>query len=148
MFEEYKLEEEDLSSLKAYQVYHKDWNSKYSRYTSLGRFRNRVASVFLEEENGYIKHSALWFFHNCIAHPILGIIPSKHTVKLHEWASKKLANKSTENMVVPPVPVIKNYLAWLNHNVVAHIAIGLVPCDATFYYHDKTAKEMDIPGWA
>jgi hypothetical protein len=36
---------------------------------------------------------------------------------------------------------------WVFHNVAAHLAIGLVPCRATFAWHDRSADDMNEPHW-
>jgi hypothetical protein len=40
-------------------------------------------------------------------------------------------------------PVFKHHLWWLVHNVVAHPLIGVVPCSATFDFHDWTSKKIN-----
>jgi hypothetical protein len=44
-------------------------------------------------------------------------------------------------------PKVRNGALWALHNVVAHLAIGLVPCKTTFDLHDWSARVMDVPGW-
>ncbi len=147
MFYNEPFDEKILETLKKYEEFHKNSSNKYSKHTSLGRFHNRLVSIILEKDNGYAEYQLWWLFHNCISHPILGILPCKQTVKLHQWASLKLNNLPTDRMKEADVPVIKNYKAWFKHNVLAHLAIGLAPCMKTFYYHDITAKEMNVDGW-
>lgn len=47
-----------------------------------------------------------------------------------------------ENAIAPVVPWVKYRLWWLLHNTIAHTAIGLSPCRATFDFHDYTARKM------
>lgn len=118
--------------------------------TSLGRFRERIQS-WMQQPNGYLEHHLWWVLHNCVAHPVLGLAPCKETIEFHDWASKKLNQhvqfwqKNQEN--ISSIPVIKNRAAWIKHNILAHIGIGLFPCLKTFHYHDLTALEMDVDGW-
>lgn len=37
-----------------------------------------------------IIHHGWWVVHNVIAHPLIGILPSGATFKLHDYTSKKL----------------------------------------------------------
>ena len=36
------------------------------------------------------RHRSWWLLHNCIAHPLLGIAPSKPTFWFHDWTSRRL----------------------------------------------------------
>lgn len=53
------------------------------------RYENRV-ETFQKENKPVYKHHAWWLIHNCIAHPLIGIIPSKATFDFHDWTSKKI----------------------------------------------------------
>lgn len=53
------------------------------------RFESRVA-VFKKEDKPVYKHHFWWFVHNCIAHPLIGILPNKATFDFHDWTSKKI----------------------------------------------------------
>jgi hypothetical protein len=37
-----------------------------------------------------IKHLGWWWTHNCIAHPLIGMLPIKVTFDFHDWTSRKL----------------------------------------------------------
>jgi len=108
-----------------------------------------------------LRHHALWLLHNCVAHPLLalGAQPSEHAISFHELTSRWLNHKTmltwspgqkrhyvTHDMGIP-VPEVKGRKAWVVHNVLAHLAIGLVPCKATFDFHDRSAREMNVEGW-
>lgn len=56
------------------------------------RFEGRVA-VFQKENKPVYKHHFWWFVHNCVAHPMIGIWPSKKTFDFHDWTSKKINGK-------------------------------------------------------
>lgn len=56
------------------------------------RFEARVA-VFQQEEKPVYKHHFWWFVHNCVAHPMIGILPNKTTFDFHDWTSKKINGK-------------------------------------------------------
>jgi hypothetical protein len=113
--------------------------------TSLQRYQERL-NRFLNDKkpNPIIRHSLLWFIHNCIAHPLIGFFPGPKTTDIHDITSQWL-NK--DNGLYNPIPQITNYKLWLKHNCIAHVLIGLFPCKATFEYHDQTAKEMNVKGW-
>lgn len=146
-------EDDDLdpSKIKNYIEY-KNYFLQYGSEnvsTSIGRFNKRVIE-WNESSNGYLRHHFWWMVHNCVAHPILGLVPCKKTVDFHDWTSENLNTYALpwlKNNKRSPMPVIKNKWKWLKHNVFSHIAIGLVPCMRTFYFHDSSALEMNVPEW-
>jgi len=100
-----------------------------------------------------LRHAAFWLLHNCVAHPILAVSPSEPAVGFHAltsaWLAHEFQGRSGEQRLflsLPKIPSEKRR-AWVFHNLVAHMAIGLVPCKATFDFHDKTAQAMDVPDW-
>ena len=100
-----------------------------------------------------LRHAALWLLHNCVAHPILAVAPGPPAAEFHELTSLwlahdtwKVGDRHLHVRVMPNVPPEKRR-AWVLHNLVAHVAIGLVPCKATFDFHDKTATAMNVEGW-
>lgn len=102
----------------------------------------------------WLKHQALWWLHNLVAHPILAFSPTRKAVEIHELTSRWLnlddvpyRGKVLKTDGLPNLPEIPNRRAWILHNLVAHVGIGLFPCKLTFEYHDKTAEEMQVPGW-
>jgi hypothetical protein len=123
---------------------------------SAERYRARIPKF---EDDGKplpkLRHHALWMLHNLVAHPVLGVLPTEPAIEFHELTSMWL------NHVAPPVvgertffrnirgskPVIERPALWALHNLVGHVAIGLLPCKATFKLHDWTAKLMRVPGW-
>lgn len=40
------------------------------------------------------EHHFWWFVHNCIAHPIIGLLPHKKTFAFHDYTSDKLNSKN------------------------------------------------------
>lgn len=102
------------------------------------------------------RHHALWLLHNCLAHPFLalGDQPSEKACEFHELTSQWLNHtetspwhKRTLRDLVYDIPKVGNRRAWVLHNTLAHIAIGLAPCKTTFDFHDRTAEKMGVPGW-
>jgi hypothetical protein len=105
------------------------------------------------------RHHVLWLLHNCVAHPLLALGATQPAVEFHEltsqWLNAKLPSgvdartqQRTVHRVLPvKMPTVEKSFAWVLHNVVAHTAIGLVPCKATFAFHDWSAKKMNVPGW-
>ncbi len=53
------------------------------------RFQKRIKE-FKSEAKPIYKHHSWWFVHNCIAHPLIGVIPCKSTFDFHDWTSKKI----------------------------------------------------------
>jgi len=110
-----------------------------------------------------LRHHALWLLHNCVAHPLLAVMGknvSPVAVEFHELTSQWLNHKTNPRWPSPPfekaryryvvefqMPEVKKTGFWVLHNVVAHTAIGLLPCRATFDLHDWTAKKMEVPHW-
>lgn len=125
--------------------------SSFSWVRYLGRverhfsFYDRARDELVDGPGARI-HDFWWLVHNLIAHPALGVMPSKKTVWFHDYTSMKLNLESS--LKASPMPEIKNRSAWLEHNVLAHIAIGVWPSVRTFGYHDSTAKRMAVDGWA
>ena len=56
------------------------------------RFEKRVQS-FKDNDRPLIKHHLWWFIHNCVAHPLIGVLPNKATFDFHDWTSKKINGK-------------------------------------------------------
>lgn len=96
-----------------------------------------------------LRHHALWLLHNCVAHPLLALTTSDPAIELHELTSQWLNHEDRKNVRVIRVlrPKVQTRGAWILHNLVAHVAIGTLPCTATFRFHDKTAQQMGVPGW-
>lgn len=124
---------------------------------SEGRYQRRV-KAFEEDKEPHprLRHYIHWFTHNCIVHPILGVIPNQRTAELHQISSnwlnklhpwKNLTRFSMSDQDSIPNPPKGKRRWWLLHNCVAHVAIGLLPIKPTFAFHDWSAKKMDVPGW-
>ncbi len=97
-----------------------------------------------------LRHHVAWLAHNLVAHPLLAIAPNRATAELHELTSQWLNNpwqSGRVRIIERTAPEINNRATWVLHNLVAHVAIGTVPCKATFAFHDWTAKIMKVPGW-
>lgn len=37
-----------------------------------------------------VKHRAWWLIHNLVAHPLIGVVPTKTTFDFHDWTSRKM----------------------------------------------------------
>jgi len=103
------------------------------------------------EPNPKLRHQAFWFIHNCVAHPMLGLFPNRQAVQFHSltssWLNKERVEISDSDRYPIQAPKIPNKKAWILHNVVAHVAIGLWPSEWTFRFHDESAEKMKVPGW-
>lgn len=134
------------------------------------RYKSRIDRFLVDgEPHPRLRHHGLWLLHNLVAHPILAFVTTQKAAEFHEltsqWLNKKppmalpqilapdrpkMVHKNSPRglwLHTPRVPPIKNRGAWVLHNVVAHVAIGVLPCKATFDFHDKTATAMNVPGW-
>lgn len=40
-------------------------------------------------------------------------------------------------------PLLQHHLWWLFHNCVAHMLIGIIPCQCTFSLHDWTSRKLN-----
>lgn len=115
--------------------------------TSAERYAQRL-KMHMPSNAAY--HRAHWLLHNCLVHPALGIAPGLATTELHQVSSNLLNMfDSAYRMRKQKAPVIPNGKRpwWVLHNVFAHIAIGVMPCSATFAVHDWTAERMGVDGW-
>lgn len=36
------------------------------------------------------RHTFWWLMHNCVSHPLIGVLPFKHTFNFHDWTSRKM----------------------------------------------------------
>jgi hypothetical protein len=41
----------------------------------------------------WFKHTTWWLVHNCLSHPVIGLIPIKMFFKFHDWTSRKMHGK-------------------------------------------------------
>lgn len=60
--------------------------------TSQTRFHKRI-SDFKKKKLPVLIHHAWWFTHNCIAHPLIGMLPIKSTFDFHDFTSRKINGK-------------------------------------------------------
>lgn len=37
-----------------------------------------------------IRHWGWWWLHNCIAHPLIGILPIRPMFNFHDWTSRRM----------------------------------------------------------
>lgn len=124
------------------------------------RYHKRILAFERDETVRFPRalHHMHWMLHNCIVHPILGVAPNQYSVEMHELSSLWLNHSHAKNnssktkphhrLLQFALPDIKHRGWWLFHNTVAHTAIGLLPCDATFKLHDWSANKMNVQGWA
>jgi hypothetical protein len=50
---------------------------------------------------------------------------------------------SASGKVGRKLPLAQHYAWWLIHNLVAHPAIGVLPIEATFEFHDWTSRKLN-----
>lgn len=94
-----------------------------------------------------VRHHAWWLLHNCLSHPVLAVKPSPRAVWFHDWTSQHLnQRKKIIPSSLPDIPEGRRP-AWLFHNLVCHLAIGLMPFDPVFRFHDETAESMGVEDW-
>lgn len=62
---------------------HKDPDGKAKRLRELKLLKFRL--VWAQTQ-----HYFWWFVHNCIAHPMIGVIPIKTTFRFHDYTSDKI----------------------------------------------------------
>ncbi len=43
-----------------------------------------------KSEVPWLKHTLWWLVHNCVAHPLIGILPFTPFFKFHDWTSVKM----------------------------------------------------------
>lgn len=55
---------------------------------SLPRYLERMG--YNPKPTQRIKHLGWWWVHNCIAHPLIGMVPIKAAFDFHDWTSRKL----------------------------------------------------------
>lgn len=95
MFWKYDEEKEEVVPRPAVLPVKKEESNPEEEYpnsdeTGAGeRFVKRIA-VFKQEEKPVYKHHVWWLIHNCVAHPLIGIVPCKKTFDFHDWTSKKI----------------------------------------------------------
>lgn len=39
------------------------------------------------------RHAFWWWLHNCVAHPLIGLVPWRFAFEFHDWTSRKLHGK-------------------------------------------------------
>lgn len=49
------------------------------------------ASAKANAEGLVIQHRAWWLVHNLVAHPLIGVFPTRVTFQFHDWTSRKMA---------------------------------------------------------
>lgn len=52
-------------------------------------------------ERPWVAHTFWWFVHNCIAHPLIGIMPCRLTFDFHDWSSERMHNRPAANDTLP-----------------------------------------------
>lgn len=53
------------------------------------RFKARIEE-FKKKALPVAVHHAWWVVHNCVAHPLIGLFPSKPTFDFHDYTSRKI----------------------------------------------------------
>jgi hypothetical protein len=94
-----------------------------------------------------VRHHGWWLLHNVVTHPLLGIVPWGGFILFHDWTSMHLNHHPAIRPSTPPVIPPGRRWAWTWHNVVGHLAIGLLPVGPVFAFHDRTADAMMVEDW-
>jgi hypothetical protein len=118
------------------------------RQTSGGRYAHR-RRVWRDSHRFLpgVRHHAWWLLHNCSAHPVLAVSPTNWAVWFHDWTSQHLNQRRRFiPSSLPEIPEGRLH-AWVFHNAVCHVAIGLVPIGPVFRFHDRTAETMGVEDW-
>lgn len=123
--------------------------SGYSRRTTCAS-RYAIRKAIWRGKHRFVpglRHRVWWTLHNVVAHPVIGVSPTRTAIRFHDWTAHHL-NQRTRYFTSPePEIPTGNERAWRWHNIVGHVLIGLFPCEATFRFHDRTSEAMNIPDW-
>lgn len=57
--------------------------------TSEGRFHLRIEK-WKTQRGSVLEHHFWWFVHNCISHPLIGLLPRTETFEFHDYTSDKI----------------------------------------------------------
>lgn len=60
--------------------------------TSEKRFHARIRR-FSAMGRPVMEYHFWWFVHNCVAHPLIGVLPVKPTFDFHDFTSRKINGK-------------------------------------------------------
>jgi hypothetical protein len=67
-------------------------HTKFNQKTSYERFRYRTEAWRLRAKNlNQVRHAYWWLLHNCVIHPLIGVLPIKPIFDLHDWSSVRLS---------------------------------------------------------
>lgn len=67
-----------------------DWRRKVKDESgSEERFRARI-DVYDSRRMPRVSHHFWWFVHNCVAHPLIGVLPIRSTFLFHDYTSRKI----------------------------------------------------------
>jgi hypothetical protein len=70
---------------------------KFNQKTSYERFRYRTEAWRLRAKGlNQVRHMSWWLLHNCVIHPLIGVLPIKPLFDLHDWSSVRLAGTHLE----------------------------------------------------
>lgn len=61
----------------------------FDETTSYQRFHNRIR-LFRILKKSVVVHHFWWFVHNCVAHPLIGLVPIRVTFEFHDFTSRKI----------------------------------------------------------
>ncbi|NVB41444.1 hypothetical protein G6O69_26635 [Pseudenhygromyxa sp. WMMC2535] len=94
---------------------------------------------------GGLAHALASLTHNCLAHPLLGLLPCRLTVWLHDRSADWLNLSAV--VTCSGLPEIPDRRAWLVHNCLAHPLMGLAPLRRALDAHERSAERMRVEGW-
>ena len=59
------------------------------RLTTRQRFDHRI-DKYQEAQRHVLGHHFWWFIHNCVAHPLIGVLPIRPCFYLHDFTADKI----------------------------------------------------------
>lgn len=61
-----------------------------------GQSQDKGAQLRYKERQkkiSFIKLSPWWVLHNCVAHPLIGVLPFKPLFQFHDWTARKIGSE-------------------------------------------------------
>jgi len=95
MFSRHILDEEKREEVNRGQDPHLHPESAYARFHWRRKWfqRWRASNDNRVDDHPKLVHDFWWIVHNCVAHPLIGVLPIKPTFDFHDWTSDKIMGK-------------------------------------------------------
>lgn len=88
--EENKADAVRKKSLREQEIKKREQEALKARLsTAQGRFWWRI-ETWEAKKGSAAEHHFWWFVHNCVAHPLIGVLPVKSTFDFHDYTSDKI----------------------------------------------------------